>query len=93
MTVSAETPEPAVPYLKAQGQEMSINLLVHELEVCAVLDNRAQKSVLPLRHYNAIHPEVRHPLQLSIEETLLDVGPGNISVLKLTFLFRSTTAK
>ncbi|KAJ8346760.1 hypothetical protein SKAU_G00281610 [Synaphobranchus kaupii] len=80
-TVSPETPDPAVLHLKAQDQEMSIHMLVHELDVCAVLDSGARKSVLPLRHYNAIHPDVRPPLQPSRVETLLGVGPGDVPVL------------
>lgn len=80
-TAYPEIPEPAVLHLKAQGQEMSIHMLVHELEVCAVLDSGAWKSVLPLRHYNAIHPDVWPPLHPSVVETLLGVGPGDIPVL------------
>ena len=30
---------------------------------------------LPLHHYNAIHPDVKTPLQLSAVKTLLGVGP------------------
>ena len=45
------------------------------------LDSGAQKSVFPLCHYNAIHPDVRPPLQPSIIETLIGVGPGDIPVL------------
>ncbi|XP_036001790.1 uncharacterized protein LOC118565513 [Fundulus heteroclitus] len=75
------SPEPAVLHLKAQGQEMSINMFVYELEVCAVLDSGARRSVMPLCHYNAIHPDVRPSLQPSEVETLLGVGPGDVPVL------------
>ena len=75
-TVSPQTPEPAELHLKAQCQEMSINLLVHELEVCTVLDSGAWKTVLPLIHYIAIHPEVQLPHKSSIVEKLLNVGKG-----------------
>ncbi|KAJ8369381.1 hypothetical protein SKAU_G00094090 [Synaphobranchus kaupii] len=90
-TASPETLDPAVLHLKAQDQEMSIHMLVHDLEVCAVLDSGARKSVLPLRHYNAIHPDIRPPLQPSTVETLLGVGPGDVPV-KLVSLSRLTTA-
>lgn len=80
-TTFSESPEPAVLHLKAQGQEMSINILVYELEVCAVLDSGARRSVMPLRHYNAIHPDVRPSLQPSEAETLLGVGPGDVPML------------
>ncbi|KAL7406654.1 hypothetical protein ABVT39_024094 [Epinephelus coioides] len=60
---------------------MSIHMSVHELDVCAVLDSGARKSVLSLRHYNAIHPNARPPLQPSGVETLLGVGPGDVPVL------------
>lgn len=54
---------------------------IYELEVCAVLDSGAGRSILPLRHYNAIHQDMRPPLQSSIVETLLGVGPGDVPVL------------
>lgn len=78
---SHETSESAVLHFKAQSQEMSIHMLVHELEMCAVLDSGARRSVLPLRQYNAIHPDVRPPLQPSTVKTLLGVGPGDVPVL------------
>ena len=53
---SHETSESAVLHFKAQSQEMSIHMLVHELEMGTFLDSGARRSVLPLRHYNAIHP-------------------------------------
>ncbi|CAL8335927.1 unnamed protein product [Gadus morhua 'NCC'] len=56
-------------------------MIVYELEVCAVLASGAWKSVFPLCHYNAIHPDVRPPLQSSIVETLIGVGSGAIPVL------------
>ncbi|MEQ2169726.1 hypothetical protein GOODEAATRI_028289 [Goodea atripinnis] len=60
-------------------QEMSMRL--YKLEVCAALDSGAQRSVLPLHYYNAIHPDTRPSLQPSIMETLLGVRPGNVPVL------------
>lgn len=55
--------ESAVLHLKAQGQEICINMFVYELEVCAVLDSGAWRSVMPLCHYNGIHPDVQPSLQ------------------------------
>eukprot|EP00064_Thunnus_orientalis_P001978 superscaffoldBa00000136_g1982 len=60
---------------------MSIHMLVHELDVCAVLDSGARKSVLPLHHYNAIHPDAHPPLQPSVVKTLLGVGPADVPVV------------
>ena len=80
-TMSPQSSRSAVLHLKAQGQEINIHMIVYELEVCAVLDSGARKSVFPLCHYNAIHPDVRPPLQSSIVETLIGVGPGDIPVL------------
>ncbi|KAG1927529.1 interleukin-1 receptor accessory protein-like 1-A [Pimephales promelas] len=60
---------------------MNIHMRISELEVCAVLDSGARRSVLPLHQYNAIHQDVRPPLQSSIVETLLGVGPGEVPVL------------
>ncbi|KAJ3582113.1 hypothetical protein NHX12_015871 [Muraenolepis orangiensis] len=51
------------------------------LEVCAVLDSGARKSVLPLHHYNAVHPEVRPPLQPSVVTSVVGIGPGDIPVV------------
>ena len=53
-TTYPESSEAAFLHLKTQGQEMSIHMLVYELEVCAVLDSGARKSVFPLCQYNAI---------------------------------------
>ncbi|CAI5656958.1 unnamed protein product [Oreochromis niloticus] len=60
---------------------MSIPMRLYEVEVCAVLDSGAWRSVLPLLYYNSIHPDVRPPLQPSVVETLLGVGPGDVPVL------------
>ncbi|KAG1957273.1 thy-1 membrane glycoprotein [Pimephales promelas] len=60
---------------------MNIHMRISELEVCAVLDSGARRSVLPLHQYNANHQDVRPPLQSSIVETLLGVGPGEVPVL------------
>lgn len=60
---------------------MNIHMRISELEVCAVLDSGARRSVLPLHQYNAIHQDVRPPLQSSIVETLFGVGPGDVPVL------------
>lgn len=67
--------------LKGQGQEMSIHMVVYEVEVCAVLDSGVRRSVLHLCHYNTIHPDVRPPLQPSTVKTLIGVGPGEVPVL------------
>ena len=73
--------EPTVLHFRTHSQEMSIHLKINELDVCAVLDSGARKSVLPLHHYNAIHPDVRTPLQPSAVKTLLGVGPGDVPVI------------
>ncbi|MEQ2183544.1 hypothetical protein GOODEAATRI_033716, partial [Goodea atripinnis] len=73
--------EPTVLHLKGQNREMSIHMRLFELEVCAVLDSGARRSVLPLHYYNAIHPDMRPQLQPSMVETLLGVGPGDVPVL------------
>lgn len=65
---------------------MAIYLLMHELEVCPVLDTGARRSVLPLHHYNAIHSDVRPSLQPSLVKTLLGVGPGDIPVLSEAYV-------
>lgn len=33
---------------------MSIHMLMQDLDVCAILDSRTRRGVLPLHHYNAI---------------------------------------
>lgn len=80
-TVSPKTQNPAVLHLKAPSQEMSIHMRVRDLDVCAVLDSAAQKSVLPLCYYNAFHPAEQPSLQPSITKTLLGIGPGDVPVL------------
>ncbi|XP_063050302.1 uncharacterized protein LOC134445147 [Engraulis encrasicolus] len=77
---SREGSEPTVLHFKTHGQEMNIHLMMYELDVCAVLDSGARRSVLPLHCYNAIHPEVRPALQPSTVKTLLGVGPGDVPV-------------
>ncbi|CAI5671880.1 unnamed protein product [Oreochromis niloticus] len=76
-----DSPKPTVLHLKCQSQEMSIPMRLYEMEVCAVLDSGARRSMLPLPYYNSIHPDVRPPLQPSVVETLLGVGPGDMPVL------------
>ncbi|KAG1925231.1 thy-1 membrane glycoprotein [Pimephales promelas] len=76
-----ESPLTTVFHLKSQSHEMNIHMRISELVVCAVLDSGARRSVLPLHQYNAIHQDVRPPLQSSIVETLLGVGPGEVPVL------------
>ncbi|CAL8343053.1 unnamed protein product [Merluccius merluccius] len=61
-TTPPETSKSTVLHFKAQSQKMNIRMLVHDLEVYAVLDSGARKNVLPLHHYNATHPDVRPPL-------------------------------
>ena len=78
---SHESPEPTVLHVKAHSQEMSIHLTIQELEICAVLDSGARRSVLPLHHYNAIHSNARPSLQPSTVKTLLGVGPGDVPVI------------
>ncbi|XP_077362008.1 uncharacterized protein LOC144006828 [Festucalex cinctus] len=63
------------------NKEMCIAVHLYELKVGAVLDSGARRSVLPLHYYNAIHPDVRPPLQPSAVETLVGVGPGEVPVL------------
>uniref|UniRef100_A0AAV2MLW5 Peptidase A2 domain-containing protein n=1 Tax=Knipowitschia caucasica TaxID=637954 RepID=A0AAV2MLW5_KNICA len=60
---------------------MSIHLRIFELDVCAVLDTGARRSVLPSCHYNAIHRGMRPHLSPSTVETLIGVGPGDVPVL------------
>lgn len=81
LSTAHESPQPTVLHLKGQSREMSIHMRIYELEVCAVLDSGARRSVLPLHHYNAIHQDMRPSLQSSIVETLLGVGPGDVPVL------------
>ncbi|XP_061754270.1 uncharacterized protein LOC133551511 isoform X2 [Nerophis ophidion] len=76
-----QSPKSTILHLKAQCHEMSIHMVVYGLEVCAVLDSGSRKSVFPLHHYDAIHLDVRPPLQSSAVETLIGVGPGDIPVL------------
>lgn len=80
-STAKESPLATVFHLKGQNREMNIHMRISELEVCAVLDSGARKSVLPLHQYNAIHQDVRPPLQSSTVETLLGVGPGDVPVL------------
>lgn len=67
--------------LNSSNKEMSIRLNLHGLEVCAVLDSGASKSVLPLHYFESVPPVGRAPLQGSPIKTLLGVGPGDIPVL------------
>ncbi|KAJ3601150.1 hypothetical protein NHX12_032123 [Muraenolepis orangiensis] len=81
LSASPEITDPTVLHLKTQNQEMSILMLKNELEVFAVLDSGARKSVLPLHHYNAVHPEVRPPLQPSVVTSVVGIGPADIPVV------------
>ncbi|XP_062374552.1 uncharacterized protein LOC134062534 isoform X1 [Sardina pilchardus] len=76
-----DSSEPTVLHFKTHSQEMTINLTINGHDICAVLDSGARKSVLPLKHYNAIHPDVQTPLQPSAVKTLLGVGPGDVPVV------------
>ncbi|KAJ3601641.1 hypothetical protein NHX12_032609, partial [Muraenolepis orangiensis] len=54
------------------------------LTVAEVLaSDGARKSVLPLHHYNAVHPEVRPPLQPSVVTSVVGIGPADIPVYLL----------
>lgn len=65
---------------------MSIATGVYGLNICAVLDSRADKNVSPLQHYNAIHSEVQPILQHSTIKTVLGVRPGEVPVLGETHI-------
>lgn len=82
LTASHKNLEPTVLHFKVQGQEISICVLVHELDMCSVLHSGTLRSMLPLHHYIAVHPL---PIQPTVE-TLLGVRPGDMPVLGVCVL-------
>ncbi|KAL7883473.1 hypothetical protein SRHO_G00011310 [Serrasalmus rhombeus] len=70
---------PAVLTVKS-GPEMCIHVLIHDREVCALLDSGARRNVLPLRYFNEIHSDVKPSLQPSTVQFLQGIGPMNITV-------------
>ncbi|KAL7373215.1 hypothetical protein ABVT39_001512 [Epinephelus coioides] len=61
--------------------EMSVKILIHGLEVCALLDSAAQRNVLPLHHFDSIPVESRPPIQPSTTEVLQGIGPKGLTVM------------
>ncbi|KAL7396302.1 hypothetical protein ABVT39_003859 [Epinephelus coioides] len=61
--------------------EMSVKILIHGLEVCALLDSAAQRNVLPLHHFDSIPVESRPPIQQSTAEVLQGIGLKGLTVM------------
>ncbi|RXN37980.1 Retrovirus-related Pol poly from transposon [Labeo rohita] len=74
-------PASTVLRVKGSGQEMCIHLLLYDMEVCALLDSGARRSVLPRLCYETIKADVRPPLKLSTVQALQGISPLNVDVL------------
>uniref|UniRef100_A0A3B4WDD1 Gypsy retrotransposon integrase-like protein 1 n=2 Tax=Seriola lalandi dorsalis TaxID=1841481 RepID=A0A3B4WDD1_SERLL len=66
---------------KGQEEEMCVQVTMYGLEICALLDSGARRSVLPLHYFNAFPIEARPPIRPSVARTLQGVGPESLSVL------------
>ncbi|KAL1254816.1 hypothetical protein QQF64_012877 [Cirrhinus molitorella] len=74
-------PTSTVLRVKGSGPEMCIHLLLYDMEVCALLDSGARRSVLPRLCYETIKADVRPPLKLSTVQALQGISPINVNVL------------
>ncbi|KAL0202037.1 hypothetical protein M9458_000055, partial [Cirrhinus mrigala] len=74
-------PASTVLGVKGSGPEMCIHLLLYDMEVCALLDSGARRSVLPLHCYETLKADVRPPLKLSTVQALQGISPLNVDVL------------
>ncbi|KAL0151489.1 hypothetical protein M9458_053275 [Cirrhinus mrigala] len=63
-------PASTVLRVKGSGPETCIHLLLYDMEVCALLDSGARRSVLPRLCYETIKADVRSPLKLSTVQAL-----------------------
>lgn len=54
---------------------MCIHTLLYDMEVCALLDSGARRSVLPRHCYETIKADVRPPLKLSTVHALQGISP------------------
>lgn len=75
-------PASTVLRVKGSGPDMCIHLLLYDMEVCALLDSGARRSVLPRFCYETIKADVRPPLNLSTVQALQGVSPINVDVLR-----------
>ncbi|KAL0162302.1 hypothetical protein M9458_041698, partial [Cirrhinus mrigala] len=74
-------PASTVLRVKGSGPEMCIHLLLYDMEVCALLDSGARRSMLPRLCYETIKADVRPPLKLSTVQALQGISPLNVDVL------------
>ncbi|KAL0160919.1 hypothetical protein M9458_044644, partial [Cirrhinus mrigala] len=74
-------PASTVLRVKGSGPEMCIHLLLYDMEVCALLDSGARRSVLPRPCYETIKADERPPLKLSTVQALQGISPSNVDVL------------
>ncbi|KAK3552131.1 hypothetical protein QTP86_001505 [Hemibagrus guttatus] len=74
-------PASTVLRVKGSGPEMCIHTLLYDMEVCALLDSGARRSVLPRHCYETIKADVRPPLKLSTVHALQGISPINVEVL------------
>ncbi|GLD71800.1 uncharacterized protein AKAME5_002312400 [Lates japonicus] len=78
---ATQSPGTVVIRTKGQEDESCVQVTMHGLEIRALLDSGARRSVLLLHYYSAIPAPARPPIQPSVARTLQGVGPNNLPVL------------
>ena len=77
----ASDPSTVIVCTKSQEDEMCVQVLIHRLSICALLDSGARRNVLPIHYYNSISTEHRPPIQPSVARILQGIGPGGLEVI------------
>ncbi|XP_028299789.1 uncharacterized protein LOC114461699 [Gouania willdenowi] len=77
------TPDPSTVVIctKSPVDEMCVQIMIHGLEICALLDSGARRNVLPLHHFNSLPTQFRPPVQPSVAQILQGIGPEGLVVL------------
>lgn len=66
---------------KSQEDEMCVQIMIHGLKLCALLDSGARRNVLPLHHFNSLPTQFKPPVQPSLAKVLQGIGPEGLAVL------------
>ncbi|XP_037834631.1 uncharacterized protein LOC112450568 [Kryptolebias marmoratus] len=75
------TPDTVIICTKNGKEDMCIQILIHGIEICALLDSGARRNVLSLRDFNSFVLECRPTIQPSSAQTLQGIGPEGLPVL------------
>ncbi|XP_078799615.1 uncharacterized protein LOC144990300 [Oryzias latipes] len=70
-----------VIYAKSPEEEMCVQIMIHGVRMCALLDSGARRKVLPLHLFHLIPNGIQPPISPSTVHTLQGIGPEGLAVL------------